>query len=514
MREIPLSKRFLFKLSTNVIGLFFLFIQQAIAPRLLGPIQYGNFSFLKSFFDQFIAFFDSGTSIGFFTKLSQRPHEVGLKAFYWMFILMVTILSAIALILLSVCKASSIIWPGQSNRYIWLGFGCGIAFLISNVSSKVMDAHGLTIEAEIWRLLQKIIATVIIVGLFLFNTENLSIFFIYHILTLLLLTFGWGYILIKKHRIPLVGKSHFNRQSIQGYPKEFWTYSSPLITYMIFGLLSTAGDRWLLQYFYGSIEQAYYGLAFQASFFCFIFISTLTPLFTRDFSRAYSENNFPRMQALLQNLIPLFYSIASYFSIFIAANATAITHLIGGSKYLSAAPILALMAIYPLHQTYGRLCSGVFYSTNQTKLYRNIGILGMSFGMILSALFILPKKYGCLQLGAYGLALKMLIYQFVTVNVQLWFNCKSLNLPFKFFVKNQLYMPLTLICCAYISNYTASKMLSAPLFHLLLNGILYTLITLPILYLFIPNHYKKILQNYLGYLRLLSAKKIIYNLFN
>ena len=48
--------------------------------RMLGPANYGSYSFLKSFFTQVVNFFDSGISAGFYSKLSQRPDKPGCPA--------------------------------------------------------------------------------------------------------------------------------------------------------------------------------------------------------------------------------------------------------------------------------------------------------------------------------------------------------------------------------------------------------------------------------------------------
>src|SRR3990172_9100363 len=77
-KEDSLKKRYLFKLGTNLIGMVIGIITQAIIPRGLGPKAFGDFSFLRDFFTQFVGFFDMGTSIGFYTKLSQRQKDIGI----------------------------------------------------------------------------------------------------------------------------------------------------------------------------------------------------------------------------------------------------------------------------------------------------------------------------------------------------------------------------------------------------------------------------------------------------
>src|SRR3989304_3080640 len=86
-QEHSLKKRYFYKLFTNFLGLGVSLVTQTIVPRGLGPKSYGDFSFLSDYFNQFAGFFDMGTSIGFYTKLSQRPKEFKLVVFYFFFII-------------------------------------------------------------------------------------------------------------------------------------------------------------------------------------------------------------------------------------------------------------------------------------------------------------------------------------------------------------------------------------------------------------------------------------------
>ena len=85
MNPVSLKKRYLAKLAANLVGLGINLVTQAIIPRGLGPKAYGDFSFLSNFFTQIMGFLDMGTSIGFYTKLSQRQKDFGLVSFYLSF---------------------------------------------------------------------------------------------------------------------------------------------------------------------------------------------------------------------------------------------------------------------------------------------------------------------------------------------------------------------------------------------------------------------------------------------
>ena len=54
----------------------------------------------------------------------------------------------------------------------------------------------------------------------------------------------------------------------------------------------------------------------------------------------------------------------------------------------------------------------------------------MILGLSISFLLLAPQKFYGYNLGALGLAIKMIIIQFVSVNIQLFYNSKYLKLSF------------------------------------------------------------------------------------
>ena len=74
-----LKKRYAIKLLANIVTGIINAVLVAIVPKALGPIVYGQFTFLQQFFNQLVAFMDASTSIGFFTKLSAKKCRRELK---------------------------------------------------------------------------------------------------------------------------------------------------------------------------------------------------------------------------------------------------------------------------------------------------------------------------------------------------------------------------------------------------------------------------------------------------
>lgn len=175
--EDSLKKRYLYKLSTNLIGLFLSLFTQAIIPRGLGPKAYGDFSFLSNFFTQVVGFFDMGTSNCFYTKLSQRQRDFGIITFYIGFAGVASVAVSLLVFIVSFTPVSNKIWPDQFMIFVYLAAIWGIFSWFIQILNIIVDAFGLTVSAEMARIAQKILGVILISGLFFSNHLSLGSFF-------------------------------------------------------------------------------------------------------------------------------------------------------------------------------------------------------------------------------------------------------------------------------------------------------------------------------------------------
>jgi len=482
--EDSLNKRYVFKLSTNLIGLFINLITQAIIPRGLGPKAYGDFNFLTNFFSQIIGFLDMGTSTAFYTKLSQRSKETGLVIFYLYFS---ALASGITLLFVLISYLSSIyfnIWPGQEIFYIYLAAIWGIITWFTQVLNKMTDAYGLTVPSEIVRMIQKLVGLILIIVLFFVHKLNLANFYYYNFIILIFLALGFIWIL-RKSNYSISKNWEITLGQAKNYLYEFYEYSAPLLTYALVGLFVGILDRWLLQQFAGSEQQGFYSLSYQIGAVCFLFTSAMTPLLMREFSIAYANKDISLMAHYFRRYIPMLYSIAAYFSCFVAMQAATVVHLFGGAQYQGAIAAVMIMAFYPIHQTYGQLSSSVFYATGQTGIYRNIGIIFMILGLPITYILIAPVGKMGLNAGATGLAIKMVVLQLVGVNVQLYYNAKFLGLNFWRYLGHQMVSVGCMLVIAWgtvVSINQISWMNQHMLPSFLITGFSYTLLVIVLIY--------------------------------
>lgn len=481
MTEDSLQKRYSYKLLTNLVGLVFNIIIYSIIPRGLGPKAYGSFNFLTNFFTQMVGFFDTGTSLGFYTKLSNRPRESALVCFYTYFIAIVSIVTLVFVLLAHWTNSYSMIWPDQEMKYIYLAAGWGVLTWIVGVLNMMADAYGLTVASEMVRIYQRAIALMLILMLFALEQLRLYQFFLYHYFILFLLAGAFIWVMDKNGYSVNRNWKPLSWSQIKLYFKEFYHYSHPLFFCSVIGMIAGIFDRWLLQVFGGSIQQGFYSLSYQIGTICFLFTSAMTPLLMREFAISFGKRDFQEMARLFRRYVPMLYTIAAFFSCFIAFQAQKIIYIMGGRQFSGAFLAVAVMAFYPIHQTYGQLSASVYYAAGQTALYRNIGITFLLIGLPLTYFLIAPKEKMGLGAGATGLAIKMVLVNFVGVNVQVYFNARLLKLNYWRYLGHQFVSVGCLLAVAALASIGADNILGLrerTLASFFVAGIFYTIVVM------------------------------------
>lgn len=487
MTHQSLKKRYTAKLSANMVGLVISMATQAIIPRGLGPKAYGDFNFLSNFISQLMPFFTLSTSIGFYTKISQRQNEFGLISFYFQFSVLAFITLFVFVSGSQLIHLNDLLWIDQSIGYVYMAIVWGGLTWMVQLLTQIADAYGLTVSTEIARIFQKFVGIVILFLLCSLSHLNLTLFFLYHYVILLFLAITFISI-FSRNGHSLLRNWRLRKEQVRIYIKEFYEYSNPLVVYSLIGMIVGILDRWLLQKFAGSIQQGFFGLSYQIGTICFLFTSAMTSLIIREFSIAYANNDLNQMRMIFQRYIPFLYSIAAFFGCFACIQADKITYIFGGTKFAGASMPVAIMALYPIHQTYGQLSGSIFYATGQTALYRNIGIVIMLAGSLFAYIMIAPSNVMGLEAGATGLAIKFVVLQFIGVNVQLWFSVRFLKLQFwRFFVHQLLCLTCLLLLSFWIKGMVddVSMLYNKRIISFLVSGVLYTL-TIVVLSYFFP----------------------------
>ena len=486
-----LGRRYLFKLASNIASIPLFLVMEAVLPRALGPSSYGNYSFCTVLFQNFTNFLDMGTSTCLSTSMAKRQSEFGLIAFYvrvGLFMLLACLIAGAATYLPG---AGSLIMPGVPA---WMALPAALwAYLTwsGRVTRSMNDALGITTRGEMVRVGVNIFSAIALLALYAAGLLSLPTLFLHQYATLGAMTLGFLMILrsywLSPENADVSISWKLEPKQFRQYLTEFRRYSSPLFVTALFSALILSGERWLLQFFEGSVQQGYFSLSQKLGAACFLFVTAITPLIMRELAVAHGNNNPEGMARLLDRYAPMVYAFSSWLSCFILIEARAVVNLFGGQQFADAMLPVQVMALYPVHQGYGQLAGAVFYAAGETRLLRNLSMITMSLGLGFAWIMLAPAEYGGLQLGATGLALKMVLIQVLTVNL-LFFFCRRVA-PFGFF-RNLLHQAVCLVVLIGLALVTREATLLAGLGsdadipRFFCSGILYTLLSLPLAVLF------------------------------
>lgn len=467
-----LARRYAAKLGTNLFGMVFNFVNVSLIPRSLGPVAYGNFEFLLNFFQQITGFIDTGTSTAFYNKLSQRNEDLGLIRTEGKFVIIVFFVMLAGLAIVWQFGWQSKIWPKQEWEFILLAALLGYLAWVCEVFRKVVDAFGCTIRGEITMVAARAAGVVATVILFLCSWLSLTNQFLKELIFYGVLIIILAWIVIRHWKKQL--NTHSYSSSDRVVIAELWRYCSPLIVYALAGVITGLADRWLLQKYAGSEEQGFYALSFRVAGVSLVFTAAMTQLIMREYSRYHSQGNFEQMRRLFRRYVPMLYTLAAYFAAFISMQAETVVWILGGNNFVEAGPAMMLMALYPVHQTYGQMNAALLMATEKTRLYRNIGVMAMLTGLIATWFLLAPSDKGGLNAGSMGLSVKMVLIQFFAVNVQLWFNLKSLKLRFRYFFLRQIAVVTVLLLMAWLATTVVGMINLSRISGFIVAGIMYS----------------------------------------
>ena len=487
MNQDGLKKRYLFKLSTNIVtGLINLF-SIAIVPRALGVINFGNFNFTTTIITQFINLLEFRTSTCFYVKVAQRPKDNKLVLFY-SFITMLLFLVLIVLITGIVFSPfRKFVFQDQGSVIIIYALILVILTWVLELFVKIMDAHGATVPLEKMRIVNKVLGVLLLLILLFSNRLNLNNYFYYQYFLLLLLLY-YLYRYLRRNNY-LTFESSLSKRDFISYFKEFYDYSGPLGLYVILQFVHITFDRWILQYYGGGFQQGLYSFSFAISSVCLLFTVSMIPLFTRELSAAAGENSIEKMAKLYRLFVPMLYAITGYFCCFIFVESKSIIQLFGGTEYKTAELTLKILSFYPLISVYSNLNGSVIYANGKTDFVLKLALVITPVSMIAAWFFMSNGSWG-LNFGSKGLAVKEIILEFISVVIILYINTDFLKLRFRNYLVHMIFSILPFIIFAYSAHFIVRWLFSElnispePIILFFISGVVYSFFTLLVIWVY------------------------------
>jgi len=464
-----LSVRYATRLVGGAITMPVNALTQAIGNRYLGPEGLGIFSYTVGIFTEICGFIDSGLGIAYYRKLCAEPAN---RAWVGFFSRLVLALLGIFVAGVAVAAATGWgrrLWGEIPLTYVALGAAVALLTWLVSLVGKASDAHGLTKKTEISRVAVRVLLFGFMLGVAALGGITLQGFFALQLTALALLILVW-IVQVERAGQPFFRLTALAPEAARRERVDLLKFVSPLFAYSAVGMAGGLFDRWLLLSSAGEAQQGFYAVGLQLGALCFVFTSALTQLLVGEYTRAVAQGDVERLRRLFQDSVGSLYVVACFLGMFCAANVTAVLAIYGGNKFAGAETAVAILCLYPLHQTYGQLSGSLFLAAGESKRYSWIGICTTLVGMIVTGVLVAKSALG---LGAVGLAVKMVAVQLLLVNIQLFFNARSLGLSFLSLVRQQCGVAAVFALAAFGTAWVAGQAVGSGRWALAVSALLY-----------------------------------------
>lgn len=445
-------------------------LSQVIANRHLGPEGLGVYAYSVGICTDVCSFLDSGLGMAYYRKLCAEPRNRAWVVYFTRVVLSLLCLLGIGLGGMVASGWGARLWSGIDAPIAWLGAAVAAITWMASLVGKAADAHGLTKRTEIGRVLVRFVQLAALAGLAFSGALHLQSYFIIQITGLALIVGVWA-IVVERAGHPVARLSPLTAEEGRRERNDMVAFVAPLLLYSAIGMLGGIFDRWLLLHSGGEAEQGYYAVGLQIGAICFIFTSALTQLLVGEYTRAVAQGDRERLRTLFRKSVGGLFVVASYMGFFCAANVHDILTIYAGEKFMLGQIPVAILCLYPLHQTYGQLSGSLFLAAGDSRQYSLIGIVTTVLGIPLS--FLLVSDYAA-DLGATGMAVKLVSVQAILINVQLYFNSRYLGLSFAGLFFQQAGIILAFGVPAFGAAWLAAIMLGSGLIATSLSLVLYT----------------------------------------
>lgn len=455
MSRTSVRDRYLTTLITNILRVGLIFISGLVIARSLGPGKYGDFNFLLGSFTVFATLVDMASSSAFYTFISQKKRGKKFFLYYTTWLLLQFIILLLFTLVLPVSFRQKI-WLGHSGHLILFALLASFTMnqiwrFVGQIGESIRDTFGVQIR-NLSLAASYLICVLVLSGLHVISIRNL---FILNILSYFLFSALYARRIYQANTL-LDDK----RENFEGIFDEFKGYCSPLVIYTIIGFLYSFADYWLLQKFGGSVQQGYYAVGARFASLSLLATTSMLQVFWKEIAEANSLGNIKRVRLLYHRVSRSLYFIGAVTSCLLIPFSQEILILLLGQTYQAAWLPLSLMFLYPVHQSMGQITGTMLYATERTMTKSYIGLFFMTLS-IPTAYFVLAPKTSVIpgiNMGAAGLALKMISCQFIEVNLMAFFVARYTESSFDWLY--QFYVLMLLLPLGFISKILTLGILS------------------------------------------------------
>lgn len=406
-------QRFVASLGANIARGGLNFATGLLLARGLGPEQFGEMAFLIGTFQGVRQLLDMGTSTAFFTFLSQRERSRHFVRYFmaWLGLQFLVSIALVGLLLPGQWVAD--IWQGEDRLLVLLALiAVFMQYHAWPIASQIGEAQRRTYRVQAVGLLVALLHGLVVLSLWLGGGLGLYLVFAAIAVEYLIASL-WVY---RGAKFPIPGGEEDAPAKVG---QIFFSYCLPLIPYAWVSFAYEFADRWLLQQYGGAREQAYYAVAAQFAMVALIATMSVLRIFWKEIAEAQYRGDKQRVETLFRKTSRSLFFLGAVIAGLMLPWSGEILTLMLGPAYSDGKVALAIMFLYPIHQSLGQITGSFLYATERTGLQVKAGLVFMLCSIAVTYVVLAPGDalmpgFG---LAATGLALKMVSMQFIQVNV-------------------------------------------------------------------------------------------------
>jgi len=365
------------------------------------------------------ALLDMGSSSAFYTFISRhsRNRQFYLLYFAWLGLQFVFTLALVVLLIPS--DLFEKIWLGQLRETVALAF---VAVFLQQQVWQMMGQIGESARKTIRvQLLNIAVAmTYLLVIYLLFRLGNMSV---QGVLWVMITLYGTAAILSYRILREREAEPASESETFGQMLGEYWAYCKPMIWLAVAGFLYAFADKWMLQKFGGAAQQGYFQIASQFAQISLLATVSILNIFWKEIAEARARGDHGRVAVLYTKINRGLVMLSAVIAGLLLPWAKQIVALLLGPTYVEAWPVLAIMFLYPIHQSMGQIGGTMFMAGGDTRKYVVLSISLMLFTLPVSYLALAPSSgmlIPGLGLGAIGMAGYMVLTGVIAVNIQAW----------------------------------------------------------------------------------------------
>jgi O-antigen/teichoic acid export membrane protein len=391
-------------------------------------------TFLISTFMAIKSLLDMGTSSAFFTFLSRKRRSSRFVFYFWLWVLFQFLFSLLLVGSILPETMISLLWKGEPRGLIILALVASfMQFTVWPIASQMAEASRQTIKVQKLNVLIACLHLLLIITMW--SSGELSIPFLFVIIAC-----EWsiaGFIASRFYRSKKNDDTNPNKTELLDRKtfSSFLAYCLPFLPYVWLGFASEFADRWILQSFGGSVEQAYYGIAAQFASISLIATASLTKVLWKEVAESNEVGDKEKVKKLFVVSSRSLFILTACLACCLLPCADHIVELLLGSEYKDGALALSIMFLYPVHQSLGQISGTMYYALGFTLPYVLIGISHNLISILVAYFMMAPSNAMLpgLELGSIGLAIKMVSVQFVMVNISLFWLSRRIGISYSIF---------------------------------------------------------------------------------